>query len=135
MVGRPLGPGELTARPGAAARYATHQWGGSPGRPAGKTEAHHRGNGDGLRVALRVEGRGRTIAPEFTCSGPAYAGPPACAALGRFRSSCPPALTRKVVSMPKDTEPDRRRQVPWLGIASLLVTLVRLLHDLWRKGQ
>jgi hypothetical protein len=27
-----------------------------------------------------------------------------------------------------------RRQVPWLGIASLLVTVVRLLHDLWRKG-
>ncbi len=37
--------------------------------------------------------------------------------------------------MSKDTEPDRRRQVPWLGIASLFVTLVRLLHDLWRKGQ
>lgn len=37
--------------------------------------------------------------------------------------------------MSKDTEPVRRRQVPWLGIASLLVTLTRLLLDLWRKGQ
>ncbi len=37
--------------------------------------------------------------------------------------------------MSKDTEPDRRRQVPWLGIASLLVTVVRLPLDPWRKGQ
>ena len=35
--------------------------------------------------------------------------------------------------MSKDNESDRRRQVPWLGIASLLVTVVRLLIDLSRK--
>lgn len=27
-----------------------------------------------------------------------------------------------------------RKTVPWLGIASLLVTVARLLIDLWRKG-
>ncbi len=89
--------------------------------------------GSGLPSEWKAEGA--TTAPEFYDSGPAYASPLAHAALGRSRSSCPPALTRKVVSMSKDTEPDRRRQVPWLGIASLLVTVVRLLHDLWRKGQ
>lgn len=37
--------------------------------------------------------------------------------------------------MSDDSESKPRRQVPWLGIASLLVTVVRLLHDLWRKGR
>lgn len=36
--------------------------------------------------------------------------------------------------MSNDTEPRRGRSVPWLGIASLLVTVARLLLDLWRKG-
>ncbi len=36
--------------------------------------------------------------------------------------------------MSKDNESDRRRQVPWLGIASLLVTVARFLYDLERKG-
>lgn len=27
-----------------------------------------------------------------------------------------------------------RNAVPWLGIGSLLVTVARLLLDLWRKG-
>ena len=37
--------------------------------------------------------------------------------------------------MSKDDERRPRRQVPWTGIASLLVNLARLLHDLYRKGQ
>lgn len=36
--------------------------------------------------------------------------------------------------MSKDNESDRRRQVPWFGIASLLVTVARFLYDLGRKG-
>lgn len=36
--------------------------------------------------------------------------------------------------MSSDDEPRRCRQVPWLGIATLLVTLARFLHDVWRKG-
>ncbi len=36
--------------------------------------------------------------------------------------------------MSHDDEPRRRRQVPWLGIATFIVTLARFLHDLWRKG-
>lgn len=36
--------------------------------------------------------------------------------------------------MSKDNESDRRRQVPWLGIASSLVTVARFLYDLGRKG-
>lgn len=36
--------------------------------------------------------------------------------------------------MSEDNESKPRRQVPWLGIASLLVTVARLLLDLWRKG-
>lgn len=36
--------------------------------------------------------------------------------------------------MSHDDEPRRGRQVPWLGIASLLVTVARLLHELFRKG-
>jgi len=35
--------------------------------------------------------------------------------------------------MSEDNGSKPRRQVPWLGIASLLVTVVRLLHDLGRK--
>jgi hypothetical protein len=35
--------------------------------------------------------------------------------------------------MSEDSESKPRRQVPWLGIASLLVTVARLLLDLWRK--
>ena len=35
--------------------------------------------------------------------------------------------------MSHDDERRPRRQVPWLGIASLLVTVVRLLIDLSRK--
>jgi hypothetical protein len=37
--------------------------------------------------------------------------------------------------MSHDDERRPRRQVPWLGIASLLVTLARFLHDLSRRGQ
>lgn len=37
--------------------------------------------------------------------------------------------------MSHDDERRPRRQVPWLGIASLLVTLARFLRDLSRKGQ
>jgi hypothetical protein len=36
--------------------------------------------------------------------------------------------------MSNDNESERRRRVPWLGIAGLLVTVARLLLDLWRKG-
>jgi len=36
--------------------------------------------------------------------------------------------------MSNDTEPRRGRPVPWLGIASLLVTVARFLVELWRKG-
>lgn len=31
-----------------------------------------------------------------------------------------------------DDNTTRRRQVPWLGIATLVVTVARFLHDLWR---
>jgi hypothetical protein len=37
--------------------------------------------------------------------------------------------------MSHDAERRPRRQVPWLGIASLLVTLARFLLDLRRTGQ
>ncbi|ROS75962.1 hypothetical protein EDF24_1538 [Curtobacterium sp. PhB130] len=37
--------------------------------------------------------------------------------------------------MSNDDERRPRRQVPWLGIASLLVVTARFLHDLFRKGQ
>ena len=37
--------------------------------------------------------------------------------------------------MSNDADDRSRRRVPWLGIASLLVTLARFLHDLSRKGQ
>lgn len=37
--------------------------------------------------------------------------------------------------MSNDAERRPRRQVPWLGIASLLVSLARFLHDLYRRGQ
>jgi len=36
--------------------------------------------------------------------------------------------------MSEGNEPRRRREVPWLGIASLLVTLARFALDLWRRG-
>lgn len=36
--------------------------------------------------------------------------------------------------MSNDIEPRRGRRVPWLGIASLLVTVARFLLELWRKG-
>jgi hypothetical protein len=36
--------------------------------------------------------------------------------------------------MSHDDEPRRRRQVPWWGIATFVVTLARFLHDVWRKG-
>ncbi len=35
--------------------------------------------------------------------------------------------------MSNDTDDRPRRRVPWLGIASLLVTVVRLLIDLSRR--
>ncbi|MFK4482874.1 hypothetical protein EDF31_103462 [Curtobacterium sp. PhB142] len=35
--------------------------------------------------------------------------------------------------MSNDTDDRSRRRVPWLGIASLLVTVVRLLIDLSRR--
>ncbi len=35
--------------------------------------------------------------------------------------------------MSNDADDRSRRRVPWLGIASLLVTVVRLLIDLSRK--
>jgi hypothetical protein len=38
-------------------------------------------------------------------------------------------------SMSTDDERRPRRQVPWLGIASLLVTLARFLYDVSRRGQ
>jgi hypothetical protein len=36
--------------------------------------------------------------------------------------------------MSNDTDDRSRRRVPWLGIASLLVTVARFLVELWRKG-
>ena len=36
--------------------------------------------------------------------------------------------------MSNDNESRRRRQVPWLGIASLAMTIARFLLDLYRKG-
>lgn len=36
--------------------------------------------------------------------------------------------------MSDGNEAEPRRRVPWLGIASLLVTITRLLLDMWRKG-
>ncbi|ROP63851.1 hypothetical protein EDF24_0834 [Curtobacterium sp. PhB130] len=36
--------------------------------------------------------------------------------------------------MSQDNDSKPRRQVLWLGVASLLVNLARLLVDLWRKG-
>jgi hypothetical protein len=58
---------------------------------------------------------------------------PDCTSVPAVRSSCPPALTPEVVSMSNDTDPKPRRQVSWLGVASLLVNLARLLVDLVRK--
>jgi hypothetical protein len=37
--------------------------------------------------------------------------------------------------MSNDDETDRRRRVPWWGIATFVVTLARFLLDLWRKSQ
>ncbi|PYY50316.1 hypothetical protein DEI84_06675 [Curtobacterium sp. MCBD17_023] len=80
-----------------------------------------------------MEGQGKTPFPEFStreqCS--------------RARSAAHPWLTLLVsagddtrrYSMSHDTERRPRRQVPWLGIASLLVTLARFLLDLRRTGQ
>ena len=50
-----------------------------------------------------------------------------------FRSSCPPALTPEVVSMSNDNGSEPRRRVSWLGVASLLVAVTRLVLDFWRK--
>ncbi|MCU1528692.1 MAG: hypothetical protein JWP75_2455 [Frondihabitans sp.] len=36
--------------------------------------------------------------------------------------------------MSNDSEGRPRKTVPWLGVASLIVTAARLLLDLWRKG-
>jgi hypothetical protein len=36
--------------------------------------------------------------------------------------------------MSKDIEGQPRKTVPWLQIATLFVTVTRLVLDLWRKG-
>jgi hypothetical protein len=36
--------------------------------------------------------------------------------------------------MSDDNESHRRRQIPWLSIASLTMTIARFLLDLYRKG-
>lgn len=36
--------------------------------------------------------------------------------------------------MSKDAEGQPRKTVPWLQIATLFVTMVRFVFDLWRKG-
>jgi hypothetical protein len=34
--------------------------------------------------------------------------------------------------MSQDEDTHRRRQIPWLGIATLTMTIARFLLDLWR---
>jgi hypothetical protein len=78
--------------------------------PWGKHEAHHRANGDGLRVALRVESRGRTTPSPSLMLGSSVARlRPDCRSVPAVRSSCPPALTPEVVSMSNDTTHPRVR--------------------------
>lgn len=36
--------------------------------------------------------------------------------------------------MSDDKDTHHRRQIPWLGIATLIVSFARFLLDLWRKG-
>ena len=86
-------------------------------------------------LALRVEDQGPSWDPELNARVPVYAGlfdvhspGTASAYVGA------PDTARRWCLISEDKDTHRGRQVPWIGIATLVVRLARFLLNLWRKG-